>query len=145
METRAGPSDEHVSGGDGARIQHVFFFAGTDGEATELDHALWHHAGHLSRFTAGEDAIARLQVFGHTGDNAGDLRLLNLRNAHVIQEHDGVCPSREHVVHIHGHEVFAGGFELVVFQQQLDLCADTVTAGEDHGMLVAAEVVGGGE
>ena len=66
-------------------------------------------------------------------------------DADVIEEEQGIAAGGEDVVHAHGDEILACGFEQIVLQQQFQLGPDAVATGHHDRLLVAAEIVTSGE
>ena len=73
------------------------------------------------------------------------LDLVDPADADVVEEEQRVAAGGEDVVDVHRHQILAGGFELAVLEQQFQLRAHAITAGDDDRFLVGAQIVAGGE
>ena len=114
----------------------LVLFDDADREARHVEFALAVGVGHFGGFAAQQGAIRLPAAGGDAFDHLGDQSGLELVQGHVVEEEQRLGTHDEHVVDAHRDEVDADGVELLGLGGHLDLAADAVGAGDEHGIAV---------
>ncbi len=122
-------------------IHHLGTLDGSEDEAGHIEIALREDAGHFGGLAADERAADLGAGPGHTLDQRGND--IGSQDAHVdvVKEQDGLRAAHYHVIDAGAHEVFSDALEPAGHHGQLELGADRIGAGDEHGVFVSDEGV----
>ncbi len=128
-------ADQHVAGGDVGPGEQRGSFGHADERAGDVERARRVHAGHLRRLAAEQRAPGGLARLGHPGDDLGDEVGVELAGGDVVEEEQRPRRLHEHVVDAVVDDVHADAANPAEPGGQLDLGADAVGRGDEHGIV----------
>ena len=114
-----------------------WFLHHTRGVSGDVIFAIGIHARHFGGFAAYQRAARLPAAFGHAGHNLLHHFGIGLALGHIVQEHQGFRPLRQHIVHAHGHGIDADGVVLVHGKGDFQFGTHAVGAAHQDGFLHA--------
>ena len=142
MKSHRRPADHHVPGAHFGDVQQVFFFRHPDRKSRQFNHPVGNDARHLRRLATRQNAPTRRTPLGHARDEPRDLRFLDPPDANVVEKKDRIAAGRQHIIHVHRHQILARRLQHVVLQQHLELGPHPIRPGHDHRVLVRPQIIG---
>ena len=137
MHTAGGQTDKHVTDVDFGAVDEFGFLDRAYGEASDVVFIHIVHVGHLRRFAADEGTVGEDAAVGHAFHNRLNLSGFVLAHGDIIQEEEGSCALREHVVHAHSHRILTDSVVAVHHERQFQFGAYAVGAADQHGFFIA--------
>ena len=137
MRAARGQADDHVAGNNAAAIDDAALFDHTHRKSGEIVFAVGIHARHFRGFAADQRATG---LFAARGDPTDHLRRdihIELAARKIIEKEERLGALHQHVVDAHGDEIDADRVVPIEFEGQLQLGADTVGSGNQHGLAKA--------
>ena len=128
-------ADERVAGRDELRSPELVALRDADGEAGHVEVAAGELPGVLGGLAAEQHALRLQAALVDAGHDVGDLLGLHLADHQVVEEEERDGAAGRDVVDAHRDKVDADGAELAHGAGDLDLGADAVGAGDEHGVL----------
>ena len=138
-----GQADEDVARRDFAAVDEVGFFHNADGKAGDVVFACLVEAGHFRGFAADERRIRLRAAVGDAFDDVGGDFGFEFAAGEVVEEVLRRGAVAEDVVDAHGDGINADGVVFAEGKGNFQLGADAIGAGDEDGVLVAAQVVKG--
>ena len=136
-------ADEDVARRDFAAVDEVGFFDDADGKAGDVVFARLVEAGHFCGFAADERRARLRAAVGDAFDDVGGDFGFEFAAGEVVEEVLRRGAVAEDVVDAHGDGINADGVVFAEGKGDFQLGADAVGAGDEDGVLVAAQVVKG--
>ena len=138
-------ADEDVALLDELRSPELVALGEADGEAGHVEVAVRELARVLGGLAAEQHAPGPQAALVDAGDDVGDLLGHDLADHQVVEEEERDGAAGGDVVDAHRHEVDADGVEPAHAAGDLDLGADAVGAGDEHGVLELRQAHGAAE
>jgi hypothetical protein len=116
-------------------VDDLRFFHGADGEAGQVVFAVRVHARHFGGFAADQGAAGLFAAGGDALDDGGGGRHVQLAAGKIVEEEQRLGALHQDVVDAHRDQVDADRVMTVQLESQLELGADAVGTGDQHGLL----------
>ena len=119
-------------------VDDVVALDDADAEAGHVVVAGLVEVGQDGRLAADQGAVGLHAAVADALDQVARQRRVVLRHGQVVEEEQRLAAGAEAIVDRHGHQVDADGVVLAAQAGDLELAADAVGAGDQHGMAVVA-------
>ena len=117
------------------RGQHVALLDDPDQRAGDVERARCVDARHLRRLATQQRAASGLARLGHAGDDLGNVLGIDLARCDVVEEEQRAGALHQHVVDAVVDDVGADAAVAAEAGGELDLGADAVGRGDQHGFV----------
>jgi hypothetical protein len=138
MQATGGQAQDRVAGLNALGIEEALALDHGDGKTREVVLATGIEARKFRGFAAQQRAPGLQATLGNAGDDRGGDLDVQATAGEIVQEEDGFGTGAQDVVDAHGHQIDADGGVAAGQERELELGADAIGAGHEHGIPPAA-------
>jgi len=140
MEAVAAEADDGVTGADFRAVEEFRTVHDADDGPGDIVFAFLIHAGHLGGFTTDQGAASFLAGFGEAFEDLLEDDGIEFFTADIVQEKQGPGADDGDVIDAMVDEILADRVVAVRGEGDFEFRADSVHAGDEHGVFHAAQV-----